>query len=96
MAKGYIIADLEVTNPDGYEQYRRAAPQTVSDFGGKYLVRAGEAKLLEGSGDPNRVVVLEFESYEKALEWYNYKAYQAVLPGRTNNSTGRLICVRGA
>jgi len=96
MQKGYIVAELEVTNREGYEDYRKQVPATIAAYGGRYLVRAGEATLLEGSGGPGRMVVLEFDSPQRALEWYNSPEYQAILPLRLRNTTGRAICVAGA
>jgi uncharacterized protein (DUF1330 family) len=70
-------------------------PAVVAAYGGRFLVRGGEAKLLEGSGGPGRMVVLEFDSPERALEWYNSPEYQAILPVRLRNATSRAICVAG-
>ena len=95
MPKGYLIAELEVTNMVGYEEYRRQVPATIAAYGGRYVVRVGEAKLMEGIGGPGRMVVLEFDSPEKALAWYNSPEYQAILPHRLKNSTGRAIIVAG-
>lgn len=95
MPKGYLIAELEITNMAGYEEYRRQVPATIAAYGGRYVVRAGAAKLLEGNGGPGRMVVLEFDSPEKAMAWYNSPEYQAILPRRLNNSTGRAVIVAG-
>ena len=96
MPKGYIIAELEITGMEGYQEYREKVPAVIAAYGGRYLVRAGEAKLLEGSGGPGRMVVLEFDSPEQAMKWYNSPEYQAILPIRLRNATGRAICVAGA
>jgi len=95
MPKGYLIGEIEVTNMAGYEEYRREVPATIAAYGGRYVVRAGEATLLEGSGGPGRMVVLEFDSPEKAKAWYNSPEYQAILPHRLKNSKGRAIIVAG-
>ena len=95
MPKGYLIAELEITNMAGYEEYRRQVPATIAAYGGRYVVRAGDAKLLEGNGGPGRMVVLEFDSPEKAMAWYNSPEYQAILPHRLNNSTGRAVIAAG-
>ena len=95
MPKGYLVAELEITNMAGYQEYREKVPATIAAYGGRYIVRAGDATLLEGTGGPGRMVVLEFDSPEIALAWYNSPEYQAILPHRINNSTGRAICVAG-
>ena len=66
MAKGYIVAEIEVTNAEGYEQYRQKVPATIAAHEGRYVVKAGAAELLEGTGSLGRMVVLEFDSRELA------------------------------
>jgi len=46
----YVILDIEVTHPEGYEEYKRLAPPTVGLYGGRYLARGGPAEVLEGIG----------------------------------------------
>ena len=97
MPKGYLIGELTVTNPTGYEDYRRQVPAIIGAYGGRYIVRGGDASKLE-SGDPavGRMVVVEFDSVDRLMEFYNSPEYQAILPHRLNNSVGRVICVAGA
>ena len=96
MPKGYIIGEIEITNLQGYENYRSQSPGLIAQFGGRYLVRGGEGQLLEGDGTMKRAVVIEFESYDRALAFYNSSAYRAILPHRLDNATTpRLICVAG-
>lgn len=95
MPKGYLIAELTVTNPAGFEEYRQQVPATIVAHGGRYVTRGGAATLLEGTGAPGRMIVLEFDSPEQAHAWYNSPAYQAILPLRLNNSTGRAMIVAG-
>ena len=56
----YIIAEVEVTNPTGYEVYRPLAGASVAQYGGKFVVRGGKAELVEGAQEPARIVVIEF------------------------------------
>ena len=96
MPKGYIIGEIEITNLEGYEKYRSQSPALISKYGGRYLVRGGEAQLLEGAGAVKRAVVIEFDSYQQAVDFYNSDAYRAILPHRLDNATTpRLICVAG-
>ena len=62
----YIIVEIDITDPERYEQYRQQAGATVRAHGGKYIVRGGKAETLEGDWRPKRIVVLEFESAERA------------------------------
>jgi uncharacterized protein (DUF1330 family) len=92
----YVIADVEVTNPAGYEPYRPLAGASIARFGGRFVVRGGAAELLEGGPPPRRTVVIEFPDLDTARRWYHSDEYQATLKIRQANSTGRLILVEGA
>ncbi len=78
MAKAYIYAEVEVTDPAGFESYRDGVPATVEAFGGRYLVRGGDPEVLEGDRGSTRAVILEFESRARALEWYNSADYSGL------------------
>lgn len=71
----YVIVNVVTTDPVQYETYKELAQRTVVQYGGRYLVRGGTMKLLEGSWQPTRIVVLEFDSLERALEWYDSPEY---------------------
>jgi uncharacterized protein (DUF1330 family) len=92
----YVIADVRVTDPAGYEPYRPLAAASIARFGGRFLVRGGETQLLEGAPAPERVVVIEFPDAESARRWYFSPEYQEALKIRQANSSGRLILVDGA
>lgn len=92
----YIIADVEVTDPAGYEPYRPLAAASIARFGGRFLVRGGAAELLEGAPAPNRTVVIEFPDAGTARRWYRSEEYQRALKIRQAASRGRLILVEGA
>ena len=67
----------------------------VKKFGGEYLIRAGEYKVIEGKWKHPRTVVIKFPSYEKALEWYNSEEYKPVKPIRLTNSDANAIIIKG-
>ncbi len=92
----YVIADVKVTNPAGYEPYRPLAAASIARFGGRFLVRGGAAGLLEGAPAPERIVVIEFPDADTAQRWYNSDEYQQALKIRQANSTARVILVEGA
>ena len=96
MSKGYIVAELTVTDPGpAFEEYRKKVLATVEAFGGRFLVRGGDPKVIEGDDPAGVVIVLEFESRDRAMQWYNSAAYQAILPIRLRNATGRVTCSTG-
>ena len=75
--------------------YAEQVPQTIKHYGGKYIIRAGEYTSLEGKWDYTRNVIIEFPTYEKALEWYNSDLYKPVKELRQKNSEGNLIIIKG-
>jgi uncharacterized protein (DUF1330 family) len=92
---GYIIVDVQITDPEAYERYKAAVPSTLAAYGGKFLVRGGRAETLEGSWDPSRIVVLEFESLEKAKAWWSSQEYAAPKQLRQSASVTKMIVVEG-
>ena len=92
----YLIGDIEVTEPDTYEKYRAGVPATVAAYGGKYLVRGAQAEVAEGTWTPKRLVVLEFESMERAKAWYNSPEYAELKKIRQSASKGNIIFAEGA
>jgi len=90
----YVIAEIEVTNPEGYEAYRTQVPATLKQYSGTYIVRGGAIEALEG-GSAGRMVILQFADVAAAKRWYNSPEYQAIVGSRQANSTGRLTLVEG-
>ena len=93
--KAYVIANINVTNPDRYKDYVKLTPGTVAPFGGRFIARGGRSEKLEGETPANRMVVLEFPSYEQAKAWYDSAEYRAAMAIRQSASTGTLILVEG-
>lgn len=91
----YVIVEIEVTDPVGYEKYKAQAGATVEKFGGKYLVRGGKTEVLEGDWQPKRVVVLEFESIERAKQWLHSEDYREPRKMRHATARTRMIVVEG-
>lgn len=71
----YIILNITVTDPGRYADYVKAAGATVARYGGRYLVRGGKAEMLDGAAEPARVVVLEFDTFERARAWWTCDEY---------------------
>jgi uncharacterized protein (DUF1330 family)/ketosteroid isomerase-like protein len=91
---GYVIMDAEVTDPAGYEEFKRLASAAIADHGGRYLVRGGALEALEGDWFP-RLVLLEFETLEAALAFYHSDDYQAARAIRLETATARVAAVEG-
>ena len=94
--KGYVIANIDVRDADGYEAYRSRTAEIIARHGGRFLVRGGKVEVREGEPGIARFVVIEFPDMEAARAFYDSPDYQAVLPHRTANSEGTLFLVEGA
>ena len=91
----YVVAEIEVDNPEGYEEYKKLAPPPIAAFGGKYIARGGRAENLEGDWQPKRLVILEFESVEKAKQWLDSEEYREAKALRHEHATSNMIVVEG-
>jgi len=91
----YVIAEIEVDNPEGYEDYKKLAPPPIAAYGGKYIARGGRAENLEGDWQPNRIVILEFESVDKAKKWLYSEEYREAKALRHMHATSNMIVVEG-
>ena len=92
---GYVISNIDVKNSEAYKEYIDKVKPIVEKFGGEYLVRAGEYKVIDGEWKYPRTIIIKFSSYEKALEWYNSEEYQPVKPIRLANSVANGIIIQG-
>ena len=91
----YLIAEVEITDPKAYEEYRKIVPGTIAQYGGRYLVRGGSVESKEGGWTPSRVVVLEFASMDQARKWYQSPEYAPALAIRTRAGKSKVILVEG-
>lgn len=91
----YLIAEVEITDPKAYEEYRKIVPATIAQYGGRYLVRGGAVETKEGGWTPSRVVVLEFASMDQARKWYHSPEYAPALAIRTRAGKSKVILVEG-
>lgn len=91
----YLIAEVEITDPKAYEEYRKIVPATIARYGGRYLVRGGAVETKEGGWTPSRVVVLEFASMDQARKWYHSPEYAPALAIRSRAGKSKVILVEG-
>ena len=92
----YLIADIEVTDPTAFEEYRQKVAPLVAKYGGKYLVRGGASEAVEGDWVPSRLVVLEFENMDRLKEFYHGEEYRPVMAIRTKSTVSKIVIVEGA
>ena len=93
--KAYIIVDIEITDPAGYEEYKKLTPETLALYDGKFVVRGGVSETLEGEWEPGRIVVLEFPSVERAKQWWSSIEYEPAKQIRHNTAITKMIVVEG-
>jgi len=91
----YVILDITVNDPAKYEDYKKLAPPAIEVYGGRYLARGGSMEILEGDWQPNRVVILEFESIAMAKNWINSPEYSDARALRHQTATSHAIVVDG-
>jgi uncharacterized protein (DUF1330 family) len=91
----YVIVDIEITDPKGYEEYKALAPPAVKHFGGKFLARGGTNETMEGDWHSKRLVILEFASMERAKAWLNSPEYAPARALRHKYANSKMIVVEG-
>ena len=91
----YIIVDIDISDPTGYEEYKDLALASVQAYNGRYLVRGGAVEPLEGPWMPKRLVILEFPSLEQAKAWYNSKEYEEARIVRNRTAVADIVLVEG-
>jgi len=93
--KGYVIAEITVTEPEAYKQYAATVPAIAEKFGGEYLVRGGQTVAVEGEAPSDRIVVIEFGSLAAARSFENSPEYLAIAPLRQKAARSRVFLVEG-
>ena len=91
----YIIAEVEVTDPETFEEYRKLVPSTIEAYGGRYVVRGGAVDGLEGEWQPKRMVVIEFDDAERAKAWHGSELYAPAKALREASANTRMVVVEG-
>lgn len=78
----FFIFDAKVTDKEVLAPYLAKAEATFKAFGGKMLIQGGALEVYEGSAPQGIIVILQFDSMQKAKDWYESVDYQAILPYR--------------
>jgi uncharacterized protein (DUF1330 family) len=92
---GYVIAEAEVTDPEALQKYGEKIAETLAPFNHRYVASTSKIQALEGDPPKSRVVVIEFDSVQKAREWYDSRAYAAIRPIRQRAAKSRIFIVEG-
>ncbi len=92
---GYVVVQVEIHDPEGFAVYRDMVPPTLAAYGGRYLVRGGDLECLEGEWNPPRLVIIEFDSVQRAREWWSSTEYAPARKIREKTARSKLIIVEG-
>ena len=91
----YLIADIEVTDPVGYEEYKRRVPAIIAAHGGRYLARGGANEVLEGTWRPRRSAIIEFPSLASMKAFWESPEYQPLRELRERSAKSNLVAIEG-
>ena len=91
----YVIVDIDVKDAATYKEYIGLAPATVAAYRGKYLARAGRTEKFEGDWVPKRLVILQFESPERAREWLDSPEYGPIKQLRHRAALSNMVAIEG-
>ena len=91
----YLIVEIDITDPAKFQRYRELVPPIIEKYGGRYIVRGGGTEVLEGNWDPKRIVVLEFETAQKAKDFMESEEYQPVKKMRLESANTNMVLVEG-
>ena len=91
----YLVVEVEVHDPDRYENYKAMVPPSLAEYGGRFLVRGGKVETLEGDWSPKRFVMVEFPSVDKAKAWWDSSAYAEAKALRQATAKTQMIVVEG-
>jgi uncharacterized protein (DUF1330 family) len=94
MTKAYWIAHVSVSNSDQYKHYAEAAPEAFKKYNARILARGGQCNQMEGHGKP-RNVVIEFDSYQDAIDCFNSDEYQLARAKRIGAGEADIVIVEG-
>lgn len=95
MTSAYIIANVEVTNPTQYEDYKKWSSAAMQAHGAEVCVRGGKIEVLEGDWEPQRIVVLKFASVEAAKAFNDSPEYGKARESRQGAAVMRMVVVEG-
>lgn len=95
MPSAYVIANVDVQNPEAYEEYKRLSSIAMKANGAEVCIRGGAVEVLEGDWSPRRVVMLKFPSMEKARAFYESPEYKAAIAARQGIAIMKMIVVEG-
>ena len=95
MTSAYIIAHVEVSNPEQYEDYKKLSSEAMRVHGAEVCVRGGKVEVLEGDWNPQRIVILRFPTVEAAKKFNSSSEYAKARASRQGAAVMRMVVVEG-
>jgi uncharacterized protein (DUF1330 family) len=95
MPSAYILANISVTNPEQYEEYKKLSSAAMKAHGAEVCVRGGKVEVLEGDWTPDRLVLLKFPSVDAARRFNDSVEYGAARKSRQGAAVMRMVLVEG-
>ena len=95
MPSAYILANVDVSDPQQYEQYKKLSSHAMQVHGAEVCVRGGAVQVLEGDWSPQRVVLLKFPTAEAARRFYDSPEYAAAKQARQGAAVMRMVLIEG-
>ena len=95
MSSAYIIANVTVTDPQQYEEYKKWSSAALQAHGAEVCVRGGKVEVIEGDWQPERLVVLKFPSVEAARKFNASPEYGKARTARQGAAVMRMVLVEG-
>jgi uncharacterized protein (DUF1330 family) len=91
----YVIVEIEIYDPVEYEEYKKLTPASIAAYDGRFVVRGAQTESMEGDWNPQRIVVLEFPSVERAKEWWHSPQYSKAKAIRQRSANTKMLVVEG-
>ncbi len=91
----YVIVEVEIEDPIAYEEYKKLTPAAIAAYDGRFIVRGAKTESLEGTWNPERIVVVEFPSVERAKQWWASPGYTKAKNIRQRAAKTKMIVVEG-
>lgn len=89
----FILAEIDVNNPELYRKYASQTPDSMIPFGGEFIIRANPVQVLEGEWNHDRLVLIRFDNAKMAQDWYNSPTYQEIKGIRVQASSGKVLLI---
>ena len=89
----FLIDDIDVKDSDTYANYLKQNPDIVGKFGGRYIARGGEVKVIEGDWQPRRTVIIEFPDMDAIAAFYDSPEYTELRKIRWQSADSRLVAI---